>query len=186
MVGALPVGLGSNDNGWAMSSPAPVADHTEDFGPLMLALEERQRKFVTLRVWEGKNPTQAARGAGYAGKTDGYLRVQGHRLSRSLKIIAAMREESERLFSGAAPLAIAGLVRQLDSKNVKLRAAAIDSVLDRTGYGRKTTQDIRVEHVDTRSTAELLALVAKLAGVPAVPAIEGKFEEVRDGATVDG
>ncbi len=63
----------------------------------------------------------------------------------------------------------------LRSDDLNVSQKAIDSVLDRTGLGRRTTQDIRVEHVETRSTADLLAAVRKL--LPA-PAIEGEFREV--------
>lgn len=149
-------------------------------GPAMQALDERARKWVRYRIWDGMNPTAAARAAGYApGVQPHQLRVQGFRLNTNPRVIEAMREEGERLLGHAAPLAIAGLVRQLDSKSPKIRAAAIESVLDRTGYSRRTAQDIRVEHTDGRSTDALLAALEAYAAERRVPKqIEAKAEEV--------
>jgi phage terminase small subunit len=157
------------------------AEQAEEFGAAMTALDERARKFVVLRVWHGKNPTQAAKGAGYGAKSDGYLRVQGHRLMRQDRVIAALKEEAERRLGSATAMALVGLSEAVESKQAKLRMPAIDSVLDRAGYGRKTTQDIRVEHVDNRSTAELMA-AARLMLPQALPIVDTTAETVDAGS----
>lgn len=152
---------------------------TDEFGPAMLALDERRRKFVLAVVWLGKNQTQAAKLAGYATKSEVYSRVQGFRLMRSPRVVAALREEAERRFGASIPLALVGLCDGIGKGSKKDRAAAVDSILDRAGYGRTTRQDIRVEHVDQRSTAELLDAVRRL--MPAgAPVIEGAFRTVDD------
>ncbi len=138
------------------------AEPSEELGPKMLALDDRAQKFVLLIIHAGKNPTQAAKLAGYSDKTHGYLRVQGHRLMRQRAVIAALQEEAEKHLGGLQPLAIVRLGKNLLSKNGKISAAAVDSILDRTGISRKTTQDIRVEHVDNRSTGDLLASLRHL------------------------
>lgn len=145
----------------------------------MLALDERARKFVLLRVHARKNPTQAARLAGYSTKTDGYLRVQGHRLMRQKAVAAALTEEAEKKFATAKAMALVGLADLVESKDAKTRSIAIDSVLDRSGVGRRTVQDIRVEHTDSRSTAELLELANRFQKMLPKP-IEGEFTEVKD------
>jgi hypothetical protein len=71
-------------------------------------------------------------------------------------------------------LAVLGLKRDLLSGKQKVRERAQESVLDRTGYGRKTTQDIRVEHTDKRSTAQILAEVRRLLPPSSLPVIEGE------------
>ncbi len=172
---ALPVGGGAKDNIYPMTT-------VDEFGPAMLALDERRRKFVLFRVHHQKNAWQAAKAAGYSDSTEGYLRVQGHRLMRDKSVIAAMREEAERHLDSVAVLAILGLGKLVESKNEKIRSAAIDSVLDRTGYARKVTQDIRVEHTDSRSTAAILGELRRLMPAAPLPMIEGKFEEVADGS----
>lgn len=150
----------------------------EEFGPAMMALDERARKFVVLRVYHKKNPTQAAKGAGYSSKTDGYLRVQGHRLMRSARVIAALREEAERRMGGATAMALVGLAEAVETGKGRNKTAAQIEVLDRFGFGKKTVQDIRVEHVDTRSTAELLAAVRQM--LPGPEVVAGTFKEVAD------
>lgn len=77
-------------------------------------------------------------------------------------------------------LAVMGMKRLVRSADEKVQQKAIDSVLDRTGFGRSTTQDIRVEHVDKRSTAELLEMVRANLQAPA-KVIEGEFKAVTDG-----
>jgi hypothetical protein len=151
-------------------------DGPEEFGAAMTALDERARKFVVLRVWHGKNPTQAAKGAGYSAKTSGYLRVQGHRLMRQEGVIAALKEEAERRMGGATAMALVDLAGRVESKQVKLKVPAGIEALDRFGYGKKTTQDIRVEHVDTRTTAQIIAELQRLSPRMALPVIDTTAE----------
>lgn len=148
----------------------------------MLALDDRQRRFVLFRVHAGYNASKAAEAAGYSDSSDGYLRVQGHRLMRSKAVVAGMREEAERRLEGMHAEAIIGMSKLMRHKDAKVRKDTFDSILDRTGLGRKTTQDIRVEHTETRSTKELLDAMRKLLPAPK-ETVEGEFEVVSDSAT---
>lgn len=158
----------------------PIKDPPiENLGPAMLALDSRQRRFVVGWIGtRGKNAARVARAAGYSDKHDA-CKVRAHYLIHNPKILLALKEEADRTLDGTAVLAILGLTDLVGEKDAKIRAAAIDSVLDRTGYGRKTTQDIRVEHVDTRSTAELLAAVQHMISArPALPVVDTTAETV--------
>lgn len=155
----------------------PISDpDIENLGPAMLALTPMARRFVVGWVGtRGKNAARVARAAGYSVNR---AKVTACNLLRSEKILLALKEEADRRLDGIAVLAILGLGDLVTSKNEKVKAAAVDSVLDRTGYGRRSTQDVRVEHVDSRSTAELLAAVKLLMGPKGLPIIDTTAEEV--------
>lgn len=142
----------------------------------MLALSAQRRRFVVGWIGvRGKNASRVARAAGYSAIS---AKVTACNLLRDPKILAALKEEADRRLDGIAVLAILGLGDLVTSRNPKVKAAAVDSVLDRTGYGRRSTQDVRVEHVDSRSTAELLAAVRQMMGPKALPVIETTAEKV--------
>lgn len=159
----------------------PIADPpVEDLGPRMLALTPQQRRFVIGWIGtRGKSGARAAKAAGYSDEGEA-CKVRAHGLLRNEKVLAALKEEADRRLDSIAIMAVLGLEDLLGSKNPKVRQIAIDSALDRTGYGRKTTQDIRVEHVDKRSTAEILAEVRRLMPPSALPVIEGEVLETAD------
>jgi phage terminase small subunit len=154
----------------------PIAEvPVDNLGPCMLALNPMQRKFVV--GWVGVRGVNAARVARAAGYSEDRARITACEFLRHPGILAALREEADRRLDGLAVVAILEMEDLIRSTDVKVKASAIDSVLDRTGYGRKTTQDIRVQHEDNRSTADLLAAVKQLMGpmaVPSLPVIEGE------------
>lgn len=163
-----------------MANVVPIeSPNSDDLGPAMLALDDKRRRFVVGWVRNrGKNAAAVARASGFSDKSEG-AKVQAFRLLRQPKILAALKEEAERQLDATAALAILHLGGLVEHKDPKVQQAAIDSVLDRKGFGRRTTQDIRVEHVDTRSTAELLAEVRRLTGgALALPVIETTAEDV--------
>lgn len=155
----------------------PISDpDIENLGPAMLALTVARRRFVVGWIGtKGKNAARVARSAGFSAQR---AKVTACELLRDPKILAALKEEADRRLDGIAVLAILGLGDLVTSKNEKVKAAAVDSVLDRTGYGRRSTQDVRVEHVDSRSTAELLAAVQAMMGPKALPVIDTTAEKV--------
>lgn len=160
----------------------PIKDPpVENLGPAMLALTAQQRRFVVGWIAaRGKNASRIARAAGYQGEVA--ARVNAHHLIRNPKVLAALKEEADRQLDAAAVLAVLGLHDLMGSKNEKVRLEAVNSALDRTGYGRRTTQDIRVEHVDSRSTEDLMRLVQQFSqGALPGPAVEGEFVEVAGG-----
>lgn len=162
------------DNGYPM---AVEIEAPEEFGPAMLALDERRQRFVLNWLANGgKDGAEAARSAGYSDHLEA-AKVQACRLLRQPKVIAALREEAERDLGLMRVMAQLQLKALLRSEDANAAQKAVDSVLDRTGLGRTTTQDVRVEHVDKRSTAELLEAIRGLLPAP-VKAIEGEFEVV--------
>ena len=153
-----------------------VAPPVDELGPAMLKLTEQQRRFVV--GWlgaRGKNAARVARAAGFSSSSRADA-VSAHRLLHNPKIIAALKEEAERQFDGIGALAIVALRDQIGSSDPKVRQAAIDSALDRTGYGRKSMQDIRVENVESRPTDELLTEIKELLERKKAPVIEGRAE----------
>jgi hypothetical protein len=150
----------------------------DGLGAAMLAIDARQRRFVVGMIGTGcKNAARVAKAAGYS-DSSGAAKVTAHRLMRQPRVIAALREEAERRFDTVAVEALIGLGDLVKSKNPKARVAAIDSVLDRAGYGRRSVQDIRVEHVDSRSTAQILADLQRLMPGRALPVLETTAEPV--------
>jgi phage terminase small subunit len=152
-----------------MNTVAIADPNPDDLGPAMQGLDERQRRFVIGWIGSrGKNASKVARAAGYANASAG---VSAHHLLQNPKIIKALGEEADRRLDGLAVLAVAALGLNLGSSNPKVRQVAADSVLDRTGRGRRSIQDIHVDQTDSRTTAELMDEVRRLMGGDAVPVV---------------
>jgi len=163
----------------------------EDLGPAMLALDARQRRFVVGWIQNrGKNGARVARAAGYSDKGEA-CKVRAHYLLQNPKIQKALHEEAGRRLDGMAAVAVSVLQLNMASANPKARQAAADSVLDRTGFARRTEQVVDIEDKrEKRSYDQLLALVAdKLqkhnliappapAAIPA-PVVDAEFTEVK-------
>lgn len=168
----------------------PIADpNIEDLGPAMLALTPQMRRFVIGWIQNrGKNAARVARAAGYADGGEG-AKVMAHRLLHNPKIQRALHEEAGRRLDGMAALAVAVLEMNLGSQNPKARQAAADSILDRTGYPRRTEQSVEVEDKrETRTYDQLLAAVQqklRRAGIGQLPApaappvVDAQFSEVK-------
>lgn len=162
----------------------------EDLGPAMLALDARQRRFVVGWVQNrGKNGARVARAAGYSDKGEA-CKVRAHYLLQNPKIQKALHEEAGRRLDGMAALAVAVLEQNLRDAAPKARQAAADSILDRTGYARRTEQVVDIEDKrEKRSYEQLLALVSQklkqhnvaALAAPAVnpPVVDAEFTEVK-------
>lgn len=156
----------------------------------MLALTEMQRRFVIGWIQNrGKNAARVARAAGYSDKHE-CAKVKAHLMLHNPKVIRALHEEAGRRLDGMAAIAVAVLEENMASADPKARQAAADSVLDRTGYPRRTEQSVEVEDKRPQRTYDqLLAAVTeklkqhKLLELPAPTVSEGEFVEVKDGAT---
>jgi phage terminase small subunit len=150
-----------------------------DLGPAMLVLDERQRRFVVGAIRAGGKSSMAriAEAAGYSNVKQG-AKVRAHELTRNQKVLAALKEESDRRLDWSAVKSILRLDELVGHKDPKVRLKAIDSVLDRRGYARQTNQQIsmQVEHVDNRSTSELLTFIQSM--VPKLPVIDTTAETV--------
>jgi hypothetical protein len=107
----------------------------------MLALTEKQRKFVANLFLPGLPPrgqgrhAMAARLAGY-GKPDGSsnprtINAIAHNLVSDKKVQAAIKEYTKGAIATLAPEAVAAILEMVEDKNHKDRAKVAMSVLDR-------------------------------------------------------
>lgn len=132
-------------------------DASEDFGPAMLALSDRQRIFVLEFLRNGgKNAKGAATKAGYAKGSQGGLEVQAHRLTRDKNVLAAIREESLKRMHSFGPEmfeVILEIARDRDAPAGERRKSA-EAILDRIGLQAKTEHVVTVN--DGRSRADLM------------------------------
>lgn len=151
----------------------------------MRALDERRRAFVIARVRGGQDATKAVRAAGYSNKTEGYERVQAHRLMHSEAVLKAIREESSKLLDGSVFIAINALVEVASSGEKDAdRVKAAENILDRTGFLRSTQHHVTVK--DERTEAELVEFIRVTATRHGLDPklllgrneIEGEFTEV--------
>lgn len=166
---------------------------SEDYGPAMAALNEKQRAFVIAMLEvPGCSHAKAARIAGYSDVKDG-AKVRGHYCAHNPAVQAALREEAGKRLNGLSVIAANVMMDvMLDSNTApkdKLKAAA--AVLDRTGFA--AAQNINVNKTITdqsgkaimariRSLAEKLGLdERRLLGAPAAPVVDGEFSEVKGG-----
>ena len=159
-------------------------------GPAMLALNERQRKFVhALMMQARKSNSRAARMAGYSATSSLLLRVTGHRLAHDPKVIAAIREETASRIQSSALMAADVLfeIANDPKQTTKERRAAAGMLLDRGGFGPQ--QHINVTKTVTDMTGEAMLerikmLAAKNGMDPAAllgpNTIEAEFTEVKD------
>jgi len=158
----------------------PFEPDTENFGPAMLALSEQQRRFVLAWIADGGKgkAAKAAAAAGYSTKSEAN-KVRAWHLLRNPKIEAAIREEAQRHFGTTiAVKAMLRLGELVENDDPKVSASAIDSVLDRVGPSRHHTQDVRVEKVDARGTAELLKAIENIRQ-RALPVMDTTAETVK-------
>lgn len=145
-----------------------------DFGPAMRALpNERQRKYVLIRVAQGtKNATAAAELAGYSAVSEGSLRVEAHRLEHSPKIQAAIQEEAlrqARYNLGSMMVRASERVGEvLENPQVSagdtLKAATL--IFDRMGLHAVSERKTTVEHIgDSPETIQKIRLLATKLGM---------------------
>lgn len=175
-----------------------VVPPTNQLGPAMRALNERQQRFVCCLFGQTKrDATAAARAAGYQGD-DNTMRVQAHRLTHDPKIKTAIREEGERRLDVLSAMAIDRLGEVLEgSTDHKVILKAVDMTLNRTGFhetserinrnetvetdGQKVERIIRLATMLGMDPKKLLGRYAPAEGAkPPVEAIDAEFKEVTD------
>jgi phage terminase small subunit len=148
---------------------SPIDPNDAKFGPKMLALNERQQKFViamftTVKPGHGA-AASAARAAGFGnpGSSPSSIATIASRLMQDEKIIDAMREFGEQFLKGAAPAALRALQKLILTPSHKGHERAVAAVVDRL---YPVEQSIRVTHDATpamKTTAEVLERIAELA-----------------------
>jgi phage terminase small subunit len=165
-----------------------------DFGPKMLALGERERRFVWAfllnAMTDGReNGAQAARDAGYSDVKEG-AKVRAHGLLHRNDVLDAMQEVAGRELRGLAIPAVLALGKLVQKTEHPDHRKSLEMVLNRTGQHERTQLD--VNHTVTRKVdaSEAMAKIAefrekfplqfaKMIGA-APPVIETEFSEVAD------
>jgi hypothetical protein len=148
-------------------------------GPKMLALSEKQQKFViamfTVRPGRGA-ATKAARLAGFGnpGSSPASIATISSRLMHTDAVIEGMREYGEQFLRGAAPAALLALQKMILTPSHKGHERSVSEVLTRV-YPAETRQIIDVHHHAVDHTAEAVAQLRLLKGLEVA---REKLEEV--------
>jgi phage terminase small subunit len=125
----------------------------DSYGPAMRVLTPLQRAFVEAWV---ENPVingrQAALRAGYSGHK-GAERVQAHMNLRNERVLAAIREETDKRLRSCAPLGAAVLVEIVNNPDHPKRLKAAELLLNHGGFHTMHEQRIKVEHSDLTGEA---------------------------------
>lgn len=110
----------------------------------MLALNERQQKFVNLILSQGlMNYTRAymeAYGASYD-----VANANGTRLAHSPAVLDAMHEEASKRLKAGAALAVTVLTEIANDPTHKDRLRAATAIADRVGFHAKTEHEVTVK-----------------------------------------
>ena len=81
---------------------------SEDYGPAMAALNEKQRKFVMAMIeFPGITQADAARRAGYSDVAEG-AKVRGHYCAHNPAVQAAIREEAGKRLNSSSLTMVVG------------------------------------------------------------------------------
>ena len=161
-------------------------DRSHD-GKAMASLPEQQRAFVSRLMELG--PTKKA--AAKAAKDVGYSPLNGYKLMRDERILAAIREEATKRLAGAALTGVNVLIEIAQDRHHKDQFKAAKHLAGINGF--TTEQRIVVEHAhyDTKEKIrEIRAIAAELgldadlllgrAGIVEPDAIDAEFTEARD------
>lgn len=149
-------------------------EYEVELGPKMLALTERERKFVWFYLLglseNGRaNATEAARQAGYAdpGRESSAIRVRSHALMHSDRVRGALREVAERHFEGLVLESVLAAQALIANPKHRDHARMVTSVLSSLGFGEvsrvRVEGEIKISHTDA-AVEDLRRL--KALGVP--------------------
>lgn len=178
-----------------MAVLVPISDDDADYGPAMLACNDRQRLYVEAMVSRpGMSHTLAARAAGY-GRPDtnhNTMRQIAFKVAHNPKVIDAIREvalqrmNTSTLLAANVLAAIAASPTAQDKDKIK---AAL-GLLDRTGFGAQQNINVNktvTKKIDASAAEARIAefrhkfpeMFAKLVGSnEAAPVLDGEFTEV--------
>src|SRR5262245_53889093 len=121
----------------------PAVEDMESYGPCMLALNARQRKFVLELQLGPVGYGSEVRAAGYNG-TDPSLRVMAHELLHNERIQAALREVGGRMIRAASFQSIKNTVAIANDLQHKDCLRANLALMDR-GFPLETYHTVKVE-----------------------------------------
>lgn len=158
-----------------------------ELGPKMLALSEKQRRFVLELVADPlMSRAEAARLAGYSDASEA-AKVQAHRLMHDQRIIDALHEQAGKRLWAISMKATHRVEQMLDSEDDKVVLKAAVAILDRTGFGAQQNININqtVRDESSKGILKRIEMLADRLGVPKAgllggpaPTIEGEFSEV--------
>lgn len=180
-----------------MTARAVPDDDDSDLGPAMRQLTAKQQRFVIAYLEQPtQNGAEAARKAGYSmvGKSGAGVRVEAMRQLRNERVLAALREETDKRFRADAVIGRSVLLEiALDTQHPAVaRLKAATALLDRGGFHSMSEQRITVDHRDMTGDAmierikqlaiELGMDATKLIGhnAAAPPALEVDYSEVAE------
>jgi hypothetical protein len=156
-------------------------------GKAMLDCTDAQRAFVLAMVETGgRSQTECAMIAGIGGNRESAA-VWASRAMRNERVLAALREETDKAFRGDVLIARSRLRDILEKPQHVDHFRAIKETLDRGGMAIATLHKVEVEHInDGRSAREIMSdLVAQIVangGDPKVllgkEVIDAEFSEV--------
>jgi phage terminase small subunit len=158
----------------------------DDFGPLMAALTEKQRRFVMAMASDPfGSATKWAKSAGYSNKSEG-AKVTAHYLMHDPRIAPAAREFAGDLMNVQGPVvAVAVMMKIAMNQNHPQQLKAAEMIANRVGLHE--TQEIHVHKTDNTGAALLERIKVAAAALGVDPAqflgantepklIEGKVE----------
>lgn len=164
---------------------------TDDYGPAMLGLTERQRGFVLAMIeTPGCSHAAAARAAGYSDVAEG-AKVRGFYLAHNPAVQAAIREEAGKRLNSLSLVAanVMMMVMLDDEAPLKEKLKAASAVLDRTGFGASQTINVN-KTVTDRTGPAMLERIRELAAANGLdPAkllggnsgvVDAEFTEVKE------
>lgn len=172
-----------------------ITVNRSDLGPAMLALNERQQRFVVALAETGGNQTRAALLAGY--KPGNGLSGTASCLAADPRVQAALHEVTlGRLHSGKM-LAVSRLVELCDSRDEAISIKAALAIMDRTGLHATSEHHVKTEDkskTDEAMISRIMQLSKKLnldpklllgqAGVKG-DVVDGEFVVVEEAPTED-
>lgn len=141
-------------------TPLINLDPERKYGPAMSRLTDARKRFVLAYVMKGgRNTSECARWAGY--KDSKEIKKTAYGLTHDPFVLEAIREEADIFFRGSVLRAGHKLDELLDSDQPRIALEAAKELLNRGGMIVATQHNVTVEHIETRSTEELLEIVRK-------------------------
>jgi hypothetical protein len=166
------------------AEPLATAPATEDCGPAMAALTEKQRRFVMeLRYGPAGygSEVRAARAAGYGNSrsTDNSMKVTAHQTLHNPKVQNALHEIGGKVIRAEAFQSIKNTVTIANDLTHRDCLKANIALMDRGGFAVETHHTVTVERspatiaLATEQILQRIALLTAKLGLEPVKQIEG-------------
>lgn len=151
-----------------------MPEHLGDLGPKMRECSEQERRFVYALVITGGRPQDAARAAGYGGKSElreqreSAIRASASQLMRRERVLEAINEEAKKRLRAGALLAASVLTELLDPASglsAKDRKSAAVEMLDRAGLVVQQKVEITTKNETEAQVVREIEALAKGLGL---------------------